>query len=579
MGIISSVIQAVTGSPYTRDDYAFQPMAGGIPTISGQRVSPEGALRLSAYYACLRNISEDIAKLPLKVYRRLPNGGKEELPNHKAYKLLHEQPNEHMHTMSFRETLTHHAMGWGNGYAEISRDGSGRPLAMHPIHPSRVTPIKVNDQVFYRVLAGDISLGGGQGRVEVVNIPARNMIHLRGLGGDGLVGYSVFRLASQGLGLALAAETFGAAFFRSGASVGGIIEMAKKLSPEAKEKIREDWDSKFGGAQNAGKVFIAEEGTKFHRRAIPNNEAQWIESRAFQTAEIARWFRMPPHKIQDLTRSTNNNIEHQGIEYTADAVQPWGVRWELELKCKLFRSQPGVFAAHTYEALMQTDSKSRAAFYKAMWGIGVLSINGIRQKENLNPIGEEGDVHYIPLNMQNAKDAAKPKEDPPPQLAANTDDPAPDGSPPPTPPTPEAPAGDRESPETRRAMIKLAMMPVMADAAQAIINREVKAIRAKLKSGQRPGAFKDWATDFYGGHIDYAERRLAGCVDTMRRVLALPPNAKQAAGIADKYCNDALACVLAFGPNNIEDELDRKLTAAAPEWATAIIDEVSNEVH
>jgi HK97 family phage portal protein len=386
-------------------------VSGQSQTISGVSISPEKSLTLSTYFACVRNIAEDISKLPLKVYSERPDGGKDTRKDHPLYRLLHDQPNPEMASQTFRETLTAWALGWGNGIAVIERAGT-KVVALWPKHPSFVA-IK-------RDAEGDI--------VYVVREPNKapavydrsEVFHLRGLGSD-VSGYPISYLARESVGLGLAAQNFGAAFYGNGAMPGGVLEHPAKLSPEAHKRLRESWESVHQGAENAHKIAVLEEGMKFGKMSIPPEEAQFLESREFQTEEICRWFRMPPHKAGHLKRATFSNIEHQGIEYVSDTLMPWGKRWESEVKMKLMaENEPGLYAEHSYTSLLQADSLARAQFYTSQFQVGALSPNEIRALENRNPI-EDGDKHFVQLNLTtlekagmqqpNAPEAQEIKED------------------------------------------------------------------------------------------------------------------------------------------------------------------------
>ena len=378
-------------SPWLRD------WAMGNKTLAGVYVNPQSSMALPTYYACIRAIAEDIGKLPLFTYRRLEPRGKERASTHPLYALLHDAPNDDMESMTFRETLTHHALAWGNGYALIDRDTRMQPVALLPIHPSRVV-VRRNDRglLVYDVYGGE-SLPGSS-LTNMYRVQAEDMLHLRGLGSDGIVGYSVAQIAAESLGLSLATQTFGAAFFGNGAAMGGVLEHPGKLSDQAAKHLRESFEGVYSGPQNAGKVGILEEGMKYERLSIPPNDAQFLETRLFQVRDVARWFRMPLHKINDLEFATYTNIEQQAIEYVVDTLQPWCVRWEQQLQRKLFGVRSTYFCEHALQGLMRGDQAARASFYKDMFGIGGLSPNDIRDLENLNPMGPEGDLYFVATN-------------------------------------------------------------------------------------------------------------------------------------------------------------------------------------
>lgn len=368
--------------------------AGGS-AHAGIFVSPESAMTLSVYYACLRNISEDIGKLPLMVYRRLDPRGKQRLPNDPRYTLLHDAPNPDMTAMTFRETLTHHAMAWGNGYAEIERSGDGREVvALWPIHPSRVTVrwSQELNQLVYDVY-GTLTLEGKL-MLKPMRLRQGAVLHLKGLGSEGYQGYSVVALAAESLGVGLAAQRFGASFFGNNASLGGLLEHPGTISEVAQRNLRQSWQELYSGPGSVGKTAVLEEGMKFTKLGVPPDEAQFLETRQFQTSDICRWFRMPPHKVQDLERGTWGNLEQQNLEYVTDTLTPWCVRWEQELKRKLF-PEPDIFAEYLMLGLLRGDQAARGAYYQVRFNLGTLSQDDIRELENENPLPDGLGTHYF----------------------------------------------------------------------------------------------------------------------------------------------------------------------------------------
>lgn len=380
----------------------------GSRTRAGMYVNPDSAMTLATYYACVRNISEDVAKLPLITYKRLLPRGKERATDHPAYALLHDAPNDDMTAMSFRESLTHFAVAWGNGYAEIVRNGRGRIMALYPIHPSRVCLRRdeAGDLVY------DIHGSGSAYQVDgrqygYVRLQQEDVLHIKGLGCDGYEGYSVFRLAAESLGLTMAAETFGSSFFEKGTHLGGVLEHPGVLKDTAKDYLRQSWQEMYAGPQNAGKVAILEEGMKFSKLGIPPEEAQYLETRQFQVREVCRWFRMPPHKLADLTDAHYTNIEEQNLEYVTDTLMPWLTRWEQELKRKLFDDDPDHFAEHLILGLLRGDSEKRANYFQKRFDMGSLSQDEMREAENENPLPNGLGSHYwIAANNYMPLDAA-----------------------------------------------------------------------------------------------------------------------------------------------------------------------------
>ena len=404
-----SVFSLLTSGTKNPRQWLLDAIGGGRATSAGKDVSPDGAMALAAYYACLRNISEDLAKLPLKVYRRLRPRGRESVPDHPAYRLLHDRANEESSAMSVRETLVHHALAWGGGYAEITRNGRGEPVGLWPIHPSRV--------YLWRTVRGtlryQITVDGQRS-----DLPPEDVFHLHGLGGDGLAGYRLSVLAKEAVGLGLAAEEFGASYFGNGTVMGGILEHPGKLSDPARKRLAESLARDHKGSGNAHKVRILEEGMKFESLGVPPNEAQFLETRQFQVEEVCRWFRMPPHKVQHLLRTTFSNIEQQSIEYVVDTLTPWAVRFEQEAKVKLLGEAPDLYAEHVFAGLLRGDAAQRGNYYRALYHVGALSAADIRELENLDPAGVS-DKYFVPVNMQTAEkaeqaEAREPAEQPPP---------------------------------------------------------------------------------------------------------------------------------------------------------------------
>jgi HK97 family phage portal protein len=397
-------------SPWLRE------WAMGRTTLAGVPINPTSAMTLPTYYACIKAISEDIGKLPLLTYRRIDPRGKERASDHPLYALLHDAPNDDMEAMTFRETLTQYALAWGNGYALIDRDSRMQAVALHPIHPSRVV-IRRNDEgdLVYDVYGSEFLPGSPL--TNMYRVRSDDMLHIRGLGAEGVSGYSVAQLAAESLGLSLAAQTFGAAFFGNGAAMSGVLQHPGKLSDQAAKHLRESFESVYSGPHNSGKVGILEEGMVYSRMAIPPNDAQFLETRLFQVRDVCRWFRMPLHKVGDLEFATYTNIEQQAIEYVTDTLMPWCVRWEQQLNRKLFGVQSSFFCEHALQGLMRGDMAARADFYTRMFGVAVLSPNDIRELENMSPIGDEGDEYFVASNnLMPLKQVVEQAEEPPPAM-------------------------------------------------------------------------------------------------------------------------------------------------------------------
>lgn len=381
------------------DPAAWTPGGWGRATKAGPRVGPDSAMGLSAYFAALRAISEDVGKLPLITYRELEPRGKERARNHPCYRMLKVRPNPEMSSITFRETLQSWALGWGRGIAEIVRDNRGTPRQLWPIHPSRIVPKRVDGQLVYDCSTDDLVRLPESLRREPVRLLAENVLHIHGIG-DGWEGYSIAALAAQSIGVALAAELQAASYFGNGVKLSGVLQHPGKLSDKALKNLRESLIQPHQDFESAWDVLIAEEGMAFKDAPrISPKEAQALEGRQFSVEDMARWFRMPPHKLQQLLRSTNNNIEHQSIEYVQDTILPWLVRWEQEYEAKIFLGDEQHFAEHNVAMLLRGDSKARGEFYRAMFNCAAYSPDDIREKENENPIGGAGSKYYMQVNM------------------------------------------------------------------------------------------------------------------------------------------------------------------------------------
>ena len=363
------------------------------PTSSGKMVNEKTAMQTTAVYACVRILSETIASLPLHTYKRTDKG-KEKALDHHIYNLLHDEPNPEMTSFVFRETLMGHLLLWGNAYAQIIRDGRGKVVALYPLMPDKMVVNRSN--------RGEIYYSYNKEGQEYI-LRSWEVLHIPGLGFDGLVGYSPIAMAKNAIGMAIATEEYGANFFNNGANPGGVLEHPGILKDP--ERVRKSWNSVYGGSGNAHKVAVLEEGMSFKPIGIPPEQAQFLETRKFQLNEIARIFRIPPHMIGDLEKSSFSNIEQQSLEFVKYTLTPWLSRWEMAMKKALLSpsEKKDYFIKLNVEGLLRGDYKTRMEGYSIGIQNGFLSPNDVRQLEDLNTI-EHGDVYAVNGNMLKLED-------------------------------------------------------------------------------------------------------------------------------------------------------------------------------
>lgn len=369
-------------------------------TTSGKRVNERTSMQMTAVYSCVRILSEAVASLPLNVYRYTDNGGKEKAIDHSLFHLLHDEPNPEMSSFIFRETLMTHLLLWGNAYAQIIRNGKGEVIALYPLMPDRMSVDRdKNGQLYYKYTKNNDdapTMESGS-----VYLSPSDVLHIPGLGFDGLVGYSPIAMAKNAIGLAIAAEEYGSKFYANGAAPSGILEHPGTLKDPA--RVRDSWNATFGGSSNSNKVAVLEEGMKYTPISIAPNEAQFLETRKFQINEIARIFRVPPHMVGDLEKSSFSNIEQQSLEFVKYTLDPWVIRWEQALYRTLLSEEEKktVFFKFNVEGLLRGDYASRMNGYATARQNGWMSANDIRELEDLDRIPAElgGDLYLVNGNM------------------------------------------------------------------------------------------------------------------------------------------------------------------------------------
>lgn len=368
-----------------------------IGSMAGVSVSEESAMRTSAVYACVKILAETVASLPLHLYK-ISGNKKIKAEEHPLFSCLYEMPNAETTSFCFREVMMTALLLWGNAYARIIRDKQGHVKELWYLRPDLMTVSRdINKKLKYEY--ADENNG-------TIKYKPDQIFHIKGLSYDGVKGLSPIGQMKEAIGLSLATESYGAAFFGNGARPGGVIEYPGTLKDP--EKLRESWNKVFQGSKNSNKTAVLEAGAKFHTIGLPPEESQFLQTRKFQINEICRIFRVPPHLVGDLEKATFSNIEHQSIEFVQHTVRPWLVRWEQEISRSLLSDEDRTiyFARFNVDGLLRGDYSSRMQGYATARQNGWMSANDIRELEELNPI-PGGDVYLVNGNMVQAKNQEK----------------------------------------------------------------------------------------------------------------------------------------------------------------------------
>lgn len=508
---------------------------GGPPVVAGVHVSQQTANSVAAYWNGICVISGDLGVIDRLVYRRGGADDRERATSHPAYKLVHDQPNPETTAMQFWETIYSHAAGWGNGYAEIEFDNAMRPIAIWNVPPNQM---EVRCETFTdrrgRLASRKYYVYKGQTRLEYWDV-----LHIPGLGFDGVRGYSPVELARQSLGLTIAAERFGAAFFGNGAFPGVALQHQGTLTEPAHARLKKSFHEKTGGA-NAHGVFILEEGMTVSKPiSIPPDDAQFLETREFQIEEIARWLNLPPHKLKHkVGERPGGNFEASELDYQVTTLLPWATRAEQECDRKLISpAQRGQFyTEHNFQKRLLTDTETRMGSYKTLFDLHVIDEEQIARFENL----------------------PKPKPRPEPPAPAPPPPPAPVAADPD--PAPQAAPRGHDVPALKRAQEAL----LVAEIAR-FMRREAE--QAKRAAGKSPEGFQRWVETFYAGG---EEGVLASSLEPAVRVsLVLAGSDRDPAGVARTFARGYIARSKAAMLEVKAKELPAAVPALLKRWESA----------
>ena len=403
---------------------------------SGEMVDEKSAMQIATVYACVRLLAESVAQLPLHLYRVSEPDGQEKATDHPLYKILYREPNPEMTSFSFWEAIMTHLLLWGNGYAQIVRDGKNGILGLYPLLPENVEIDRTDSGELYYIYHAYTDEVPGEKNKDII-FKREEILHIPGLSFNGLVGFSPIAMMKNALGTTMAVEKYGSAFFRNGAQPSGVLEHPGVLKDP--QKVRDNWSQVYGGPNNAHKVALLEEGMTYKPISLPPEDSQFLSTREFGVEEICRIFRVPPHMVQDLKRATFSNIEHQAIDYVVHTLDPWLVRIEKAIvKDLLLEDEKDTyFPKFNVDGLLRGDYKSRMDGYSVGISTGIISPNEARRKENMPPLPEDegGDFHIVNGTFIKLKDVGRQygvasegmPDEPEPQEADEPQETEPDG--------------------------------------------------------------------------------------------------------------------------------------------------------
>lgn len=452
----------------------------------GVNVTPNGALSQTAVWASVKVLSESVAQIPLFLYER-DGEYKVRATKHPLYKILQRSPNELMSSFHLRQLMMVHLTTWGNAYCEIVWSRDGQVDALIPLRPDRVTPVLVDGKKYF-----DVELPDG----TAVRLPAYRVWHVPGLGFDGLVGYSPIKLHANTVGLAMAAEEYGANFFKNGTSAGMVLQHPGQLSAEAASRLKRAIETSNAGLSNAHRVMVLEEGMDMKTLGLSPEDAQLLSTRQFQVTEIARIYRVPPHMLGDMSRATWGNVEEMGEEFLRYTLMPYLRSFEATITQQLLvgDEQDTHFAEFLVDSFLRANTEKRYDAYSTAIQNGFMSVNEVRARENLNPI-EGGDKHFVPLNLapigQRQIQVASEKRD-----------------------TCSCGIEHRDSSgqsEDGRVLMAQSFIPIFEDALGRCLRREVKAVQkafGQYMKQRNQMEFENWLREYYEEFKDVFVRDL-----------------------------------------------------------------------
>jgi HK97 family phage portal protein len=511
MGILTGMLEKRSG--VANPEKWLKDFFGGRDSNSGVQVNEQSALSSTAVWACVRLLSDTFASLPGFVYKNMEPKGKEKAKKYPLYRLIHDSANPLMTSFIYRETMMGHILTWGNCYSEIERDNRGYPIALWPLRPDKTRPErdkKTGELSYITQIDG-----------QEYKLPKDRVLHIPGMGFDGLKGYSPISMAREAIGLSLATEEFGARYFGSGTHPGAVItrplEAPQLDNQQDIEDLRKYLIDAYGGLGKSHRLMLLEEGMDIKNIGIPPEDSQFLETRQFQVTEIARFYGVQPHLVGDLTKSTNNNIEEQAIEFVIYTLRPWLVRWEQSQNMSLIPEEDmeQYFVEYLVDGLLRGDFKSRQEGLQIQRRNGVINADDWCEIENKNPLGGKvGELHIVETNMQSLE-----------YLAEN-------------------PGGNQKTPGNQQNSLKRAYERLFFDALTRIYKRENADIQREIRREN----FTDWANEYYISPPEYMEKNLLPVILSYFEAENQPISEEKAremcGNFSKNHCKRALSNVL-----------------------------------
>lgn len=504
MGITSTLLKRESRS-LNATEWLLAALRGPV-SHTGIAVSTDSAMTNASVGSAVRLLSDTIGAIPLFVYERLGTGGKQRATAHPLYSVLHDLPNPEMTAIDMRSFAVTHLNTWGNFYGNLARDGAGHVREVWPLRPDKMTVNRdpETNQLVYSYTVKDVD--------DPIPLRADQVLHIRGpLGKDGILGMSPIRQYAEAIGLAMASEQYGARFFGNSGTVNGVLTHPGKLSEDAQKRLGASFKENHGGLTNAHRLLILEEGLSYQKVGLGPEEAQFLQTRAFELAEVARIFRVPLHMLYEMGAKAGSagTVEQLGIEFVAYSIHPWLIRIEQAIYRDLLlpSERDTFFAEHLVDGLLRADTLSRYQSYAIARNNGWMSADEIRDRENLNPIADgSGKIYLIPLNMV---PSTKAGEQPP--TSKN--------------PTPTDGSALPSGPAAARQRIADSFRPLFADAAERILRREQDRVIAEARRQMQTrsslnGSMTSWLETFYAEHRDYVQRQLQPILTSLENALA-----------------------------------------------------------